>query len=349
MNLAAMIGVVIGLAFVYLLLSLICSTIQEWIAAILRRRGATLHEGLLALLRDQTKVDALYAHPLIQSLMPPKQAATLFKGLSYMPSGAFASAVLETVVPDALTPGVNLSQTIAAASIPDHLKGSLMALANRVGGDRDRFIGAVENWFEDTMDRASGWYRRRTQAVIIVISVITTVVLNVDTVRLAQELYKNAGLREAVNATANEYLAAHPQRPSAIANTDGAKGSNLPSTKPAAGIPTDTAPPTTAASASTPSTTSVSTAAVNNTASGANATPTTTGGDYAGRIQGYLDSLTKLNLPIGWTQRPATLPIVGWLLTIIAVSLGAPFWFDVLLRISNLRAAGPKPPRSSGR
>ena len=32
--------------------------------------------------------------------------------------------------------------------------------------------------------------------------------------------------------------------------------------------------------------------------------------------------------------------VVGWLLTIAAISLGAPFWFDLLGRIARLRAAG---------
>ena len=34
---------------------------------------------------------------------------------------------------------------------------------------------------------------------------------------------------------------------------------------------------------------------------------------------------------------------VGWLLTAIAVSLGAPFWFDTLSKFINIRAAGTKP------
>jgi hypothetical protein len=33
----------------------------------------------------------------------------------------------------------------------------------------------------------------------------------------------------------------------------------------------------------------------------------------------------------------------GWLITILAVSLGAPFWFDTLSRFMNVRSAG-KPP-----
>ena len=34
---------------------------------------------------------------------------------------------------------------------------------------------------------------------------------------------------------------------------------------------------------------------------------------------------------------------LGWLLTSIAVSLGAPFWFDTLNRFMNIRNAGRAP------
>jgi len=61
--------------------------------------------------------------------------------------------------------------------------------------------------------------------------------------------------------------------------------------------------------------------------------------------------LASLSLPIFWTEeknRPSSLDewliaIGGWLITIAALSLGAPFWFDALNKLSNLRMAGKKP------
>ena len=35
--------------------------------------------------------------------------------------------------------------------------------------------------------------------------------------------------------------------------------------------------------------------------------------------------------------------VAGWLLTAFAVSLGAPFWFDLLNRFINLRVSGKAP------
>jgi hypothetical protein len=70
-----------------------------------------------------------------------------------------------------------------------------------------------------------------------------------------------------------------------------------------------------------------------------------------------LDTLNTLNLPFGYDDMPSPWwswlwwswlgwKIPGLLVTTIAVSLGAPFWFDVLQKFANVRNAG-KPPEKS--
>src|SRR5205807_1668393 len=64
-------------------------------------------------------------------------------------------------------------------------------------------------------------------------------------------------------------------------------------------------------------------------------------------------ALGKLNLPIGWTgwtpsfwpppdladfPKQFVFPWLGWLLTAIAASLGAPFWFDILNKVMVIRS-----------
>jgi hypothetical protein len=43
-----------------------------------------------------------------------------------------------------------------------------------------------------------------------------------------------------------------------------------------------------------------------------------------------------------WTK------VFGLLLTVLALSLGAPFWFDMLNKIINIRSSGPPPVKSDG-
>jgi hypothetical protein len=66
-------------------------------------------------------------------------------------------------------------------------------------------------------------------------------------------------------------------------------------------------------------------------------------------------------LPVGWSRDPndpgyfhpprLSLEFAGWalyklfglIISIVAVSLGAPFWFDTLSKFMNLRSAGTPP------
>ena len=53
-------------------------------------------------------------------------------------------------------------------------------------------------------------------------------------------------------------------------------------------------------------------------------------------------------LPIGWAtehgrNRNWTAALFGWLITVFALSLGAPFWFDLVGKLVNLRMAGKRP------
>src|ERR1700752_1047285 len=74
--------VAIGIVFIYLLLSILCTSANEWVAALTRRRGEMLRKGIHQLLEDQPLKEggdpneflkAFYAHPLISSLMHDKR------------------------------------------------------------------------------------------------------------------------------------------------------------------------------------------------------------------------------------------------------------------------------------
>jgi hypothetical protein len=67
----------------------------------------------------------------------------------------------------------------------------------------------------------------------------------------------------------------------------------------------------------------------------------------------YKEALAKLNattLPMGWEgnsvdyfyQHPVWV-VFGWLIAAVAASFGAPFWFDLLKRVANLRGSEPNP------
>src|SRR5436309_8077232 len=97
-----MLDVAIGIAFVYLLVSLLCSAIVEGAEAILKRRSKDLEMGVGELLRDPKLVSRLYNHPLINGLFKGTYAPGMRNLPSYIPSRSFALAIMDLLMsPDA--------------------------------------------------------------------------------------------------------------------------------------------------------------------------------------------------------------------------------------------------------
>jgi hypothetical protein len=59
---------------------------------------------------------------------------------------------------------------------------------------------------------------------------------------------------------------------------------------------------------------------------------------------GNVDAIKGLNtLPIGWNSEFHFYYIIGWCITATAALFGAPFWFDLLKQVVQLRGTGKKP------
>src|SRR5205807_7483752 len=91
--------VAIGMIFVYLLLSLICSAANEIIEIALKKRAKHLEEGLGELLHDPNLVQRIYDHPLINGLFEGAYQAGSRKLPSYIPATNFALALMDLVLP----------------------------------------------------------------------------------------------------------------------------------------------------------------------------------------------------------------------------------------------------------
>ena len=96
---SSILEVAIGVVFIYLLLSLICSAINEGISSIINKRGRNLFEGIKNLLNDPKftgLAQQLYTHRLVDGIS--KEATNPAKpnrAPSYMPSKTFALALLD--------------------------------------------------------------------------------------------------------------------------------------------------------------------------------------------------------------------------------------------------------------
>ena len=321
-----MLDVAIGIAFVYLLVSLLCSAIVEAAEAILKRRSRDLERGIYELVRDPQLVAKLYDHPLINGLFKGDYAPGMRNLPSYIPSRSFALAIMDLLIsPDAAqhagvagaapgaakqSVGINtaaLIEKIKDDPAADQARHAVLTLVNAAAGDAQKARENIEFWFDMAMDRVSGWYKRRSQRALFVIGLLVAIGLNIDTVRILRDLMTNKSKREAVVAIATNYAKQPP--PSGDVRSEFA-----PATKElgSLGLPLGWPPCAKCDQAKW---------------------------KVADRC--WLDCW-KRNLAAA-----GGLTIFGWLLTAFAVCLGAPFWFDVLNKFIVVRST-VKPKEKSG-
>jgi hypothetical protein len=305
--------IAIGLIFVYLLLSLICTATSELLAGLFNRRSRNLFMGIRGLLEDEAVkdpgdpkgkglVDLFYAHPLIKALSGRQTRGEAKSKPSYIPSRTFALALLDIIEPanpDKDRKIDDIRAAIKALPGDSDIRRTLLILLDEAKSDLGNLQKGIETWFNNAMDRVSGWYKRRTQVIVFVIAVIVTSVANADTIQIAKTLANDAALREALVAQAQEF-AKNP-------------------------------PPA---------------------SQGAGAQPQTDTSAGARIIRENAVTLKNLGLKLGWqdesrAQIDWVSKIFGLLLTALAVSMGAPFWFDMLNKIISVRSAGKEPKKET--
>jgi hypothetical protein len=207
--LAPVIEVLIGIFFLYLVLSLIVSAINEGIAGIFGRRSKYLEKGIKSLLGAALTGD-FFKHPLIRSLSNEDAKLRFKRKPSYISASTFTETVLDLVrkrpFPTAGS-GTN-SPTEASEDIQDLPRtGSLaeapilpnaLRIFKDAAKDLEDFKKRVDAWFEEAMNRVSGWYTRYTRMLLFIIGIVLVSVINADTINIASTLWRDASIRDAV-------------------------------------------------------------------------------------------------------------------------------------------------------
>ena len=300
---SGILDVAIGIVFVYLLVSLIVSAANELVAAVFKMRGRILWQGVCNFLPNSEKhniAEKVYQHPLIAGLSGAKRP-------SYIPSRTFTLALLDVVSggtgriakPKQLEAKIDL--------LPEGLQQSLHLFLDESKDDLDRFKTNIEIWFNDSMDRVSGVYKRKVQYALFFLGFLFAISLNVDTIVLANRLSHDSALRAALVSNA-EAVAKLPAAPAAASSV----GETLPQQQ--------------AALASTIAQLDQLRLPIGWAGPGEDLTPAFARLGFWG---GLADAVKR--------------HLLGWVLTAFAATLGAPFWFDLLNRFVNIRSAGKAP------
>ena len=196
---SAVLEVVIGLAFCYASVALTVTTLQEALSAVFRLRAGMLRACLQRMLHDPAFTGiarALYAHPLISTrtdLTDPH--APQHPGPSYIEPANFAIALIDAIR------GGGAALDSAIAAVPDpQLRRTLNTLYVQTGGDVQRFQAALGGWFDSTMARLSGAYKRRQLLVSFLLALLLAILLNIDSIHLFQTLWRQPALAAAIGA-----------------------------------------------------------------------------------------------------------------------------------------------------
>jgi len=328
-------NVVISLVFIYLLYSLLASIIQEAISVNLGIRARMLKKGIRRMLDDGTGKETLsnsfYNHPLIKYLGENK----LHSKPSYMSAQNFSKVLVDLLRGKDALPGQNFGPMIEAAfadkkmqwdksDINEDTLSYLKSLWADAQGDVEKFKLKLEQWFDDTMERATGWYKKQIQLILFLIGFSLAIIFNIDTIAITQKLSSDPKLAKQLAENATAYMETHKALGDQLkaragdSGTLSAKNTNL--------LHLD----------------SMIVVQSNKLIDSASTL-----------IKTDIKNVNQL-LGLGWTCHCSascskkicvsgnfhSMSILGWLITALAISLGAPFWFDLLSKLMKVRVAG---------
>ncbi|MEV6487232.1 hypothetical protein AB0M20_01140 [Actinoplanes sp. NPDC051633] len=278
---------------------------------------------------DDYLADIVMGHPLVAALHRPAKPGGQVKPdgskrrgqdmylASYLSAQTFARSLIDLLVPDGA--GKTTIDELAAQveKLPEGLpaRDALLTLLRDVDNNVTQFRKDLEGWYDEQMGRVSGWYKRWAQSQLFIAGAILAILMNVDTLRIGEALYRDGPVRNAVVAQALSAQSCPseqtPERAACLARQRTVlRDLNLPIGWNLAAARTDCR------------------AYSQDRSCGANVV----------RWAPFLWSST-LHAGLG----TILLTLLGWLLTAVAVAFGAPFWFDALSKLGSLRTAGRRP------
>lgn len=333
---------VIGIIFIYFLLSIVVSILLEIRSKSLSLRANNLEAWLKDTFEKEGLAEKLLDHDLIKTLVKKGRKP------AYIPDQNFVDALFDIVNQE---DGNGVTYTVSEIKgafeksqlLPNDLKRNILQqiteaetkAQNYIKAKKDEVIDellevkkGVGDWFDNCMIRVGGTYRNMQQKWLLVFSFTVVILFNADTITLSKYLYNNKDVRDALveqasRSTQDSLTVAFYQQ------------------------------------------------VMESSAQSQNGDSIVIGQDgmtLINEIKGSVSNLKEVNaelealsLPLGWNSFFLSLKkskedlgfwnyvliflmkIVGLVITGFAVSMGSPFWFDILNKLVNLKGTGGKP------
>lgn len=330
MNKLVIIEIAISITLVYFVLSTFVSSILEIFNQWFKSRGKYLQKQIYKRLNDSLNKnwgDLLYAHPLVDGLK--KNYKTL---PSYISGETFGSGMIDVISREGYGVKVNIEEDgsldtsnkpkkdAAFENFKEGLKTLnpsdfttiLYTLLNESANIKE-LKSSFANWYDDYTERTSGWFVKRMKKWTLMLSVLVTLVFNIDSIEIIKTIWNNDDVRTQLvyEAAVQKWI----ESDTTNAELSGAELSDLKQSL-------DTIP----------------------------------------QFLGYY------GLPFGWKTKGQFieeskdnegkcyaglllgtirwLTILGWIITIFALTMGAPFWFNLMNKFINMRSEDKKPEAS---
>jgi hypothetical protein len=192
----------------------------------------------------------------------------------------------------------------------------------------------IDGWYNEYMDRVTGWFKRSSRWMVAATAIVVVLAFNIDSIKLVKELWQNNALRTSLVVQAGDLV---------NENESGNETHGMETIN----VETDSGM---SVNKGMMDSLKVALKGIQN---------------QLQKIDSLRAKTKSLQLPIGWKsskdyenkksnisffelvkfniQDIYLLEVLGWLITAIALTFGAPFWFDLLARFVNTRNAGKKP------
>ncbi|TAE15949.1 MAG: hypothetical protein EAZ95_08195 [Bacteroidetes bacterium] len=315
--------VIISVVFVFFLFSLLATLIVESLNQIQNTRGEYLFKAL-AYIFGTTMLEKLYKNPNINNLggSPDLNKQSNTK-TAYISAQTFCFVVVDYVVEEGrkakptetdqyelFKAGVNsLANTPEAKKVADWFN-TFVNNSKTI----EELRANIQHWYNEYMNRLGSWYKALTGKMLWIVAIPIVIIFNVDAIRITQSVIQDSNLR---NSLVNSAVQSVPKyKDSEVVQKDKRNETIVDSLVMQ---------------------------------------------DIKSKISIAEDAYEEIrnqNLPIGWTIKWSDIThnmahpnfwwavlstFMGWALSAFAIQKGAPFWYDALSNLVNMRGAGKKP------